>query len=370
MVRGLGRVIVVTLINFIIVMVIVAIVMSTVFSIFGYEQIKSMVQEMYAQQARQIQKQYGGKLSEEKMKELLQKVKKELWARYGLDKPLHERILSYTIRLITFNLSSFTKFPGASYPVPGNNALEITLNALVRTAILFTTATILNMIISIFLGLQAAKRPGSLFDRALAIIALISYSLPMWWTGLLLIMLFAYYWRLLPYRSLDVYTAIEHLNKMHISPIEYFFRYIGTWLYYMALPLITYILVAFGGSSYITRSMVLNVTVEDFVMVARAKGLPERQILYRHVLRAASPPIVTSIIFSLIGSLGGAIISERVFQWPGMGYVYWIALNQGDSSVLLVNTWVTTILYIGAYFVLDFIYMLLDPRVRVGKGVE
>jgi peptide/nickel transport system permease protein len=241
---------------------------------------------------------------------------------------------------------------------------------LIRTAILFTTATIINIIINIYLGLQAAKRAGSLFDRSLAIAALVSYSLPMWWMGLILIYLFGYQYRIFPMSAKDVLNAIEKLNHMNIPPWEYFIRYIGVWAYYMALPIITILLVSFGAGAYVTRSMVLTVSREDFVLVARAKGLPERMVLYKHILRAASPPIVTGIVFGLIGSLGGAIISETVFQWPGMGYVYWIALQNSDASILLVNTWVTTILYIAAYFLLDFVYMLLDPRVRIGKGVE
>ncbi len=369
MVRGLGRVIVTTAINFIIVYTLVALIMSAVFSIFAYEQLKMMVQEMVQARVQQIIKQYKN-APPEVIAKIRKEINESLWRQYGLLQPMHERILSYTVRLLLFNLSGFAPLPQVTYPVPGENALEITLNALVRTAILFTTASILNMFINIFLGLQAAKRAGSLFDRALAITALISYSLPMWWMALILIYIFAYTYRIFPMGAKEVLNAIKELNQMNLSPIEYFIRYIATWAYYMALPIITIMLVSFGAGAYVTRSMVLTVSREDFVLVARAKGLPERTVLYKHILRAASPPIVTGIIFGLIGSLSGAIISERVFQWPGMGYVYWIALSNSDASILLVNTWVITIMYIAAYFILDFVYMLLDPRVRIGKGVE
>lgn len=369
MIRGLGRVIVITAINFVIVYTIVAIVMSSIFSIFAYEQLKMMVQEMVQARTQQIMRQYRN-APPEVIQKIISEINESLWRQYGLTQPLHERVLIYTWRLILFNLSGFAPLPQVSYPVPGENALEITLNALVRTAILFTTAAILNMFINIFLGLQAAKRAGSLFDRALAFTALISYSLPMWWTGLILIYIFAYTYRIFPMGSIEVLDKIKELEAMNLPPWEYFINYILTWARYMALPIITIMVVSFGGGAYVTRSMVLTVSREDFVIVARAKGLPERTVLYKHILRAASPPIVTGIIFGLIGSLGGAIISERVFQWPGMGFVYWIALSNSDASILLVNTWVITIMYIAAYFILDFIYMLLDPRVRVGKGVE
>ncbi|OYT38834.1 MAG: ABC transporter permease, partial [Desulfurococcales archaeon ex4484_58] len=253
--RGLGRVVVVTIINFIIVFVIVAIIMASVFSIFAYRQLKAIVQEIYTAQARQLEQRMA-KASPEAVEKAKEKLNYTLWKKYGLLQPVHERILLYTFNLITFNLS-FPLLPDVKYPLPGNDALELTLNALVRTAILFTTATVINIVISLFLGLQAAKRAGSLFDRALAIIALISYSLPMWWTGLLLIMLFSFHLRLLPYRAIGVFSAIESLNKKlemgQINYAEYLGGYIFEWIRYLALPIMTYLLVAFGGASYITR---------------------------------------------------------------------------------------------------------------------
>ncbi|RLI13824.1 ABC transporter permease, partial [Candidatus Bathyarchaeota archaeon] len=97
-----------------------------------------------------------------------------------------------------------------------------------------------------------------------------------------------------------------------------------------------------------------------------AKGLPERKVLYGHVLRTASPSIVTMSILSLLGSLGGAIITESVFTWPGMGTLYWMCLLSGDVEVLLAVTYVLTLLYLIAMVLADLLYGLLDPRVRVG----
>jgi peptide/nickel transport system permease protein len=138
-------------------------------------------------------------------------------------------------------------------------------------------------------------------------------------------------------------------------------------LWHMALPLATVVFVSFGAWTYITRNIVVGTLQEDFVMAARAKGLPERKILYGHVLRTASPPIVTMSILSLIGSLGGAIITESVFTWPGMGRLYWIALQQGDLRVLLGLTFITTFIFVIAMVLVDLIYGFLDPRVKVGS---
>lgn len=146
------------------------------------------------------------------------------------------------------------------------------------------------------------------------------------------------------------------------DPITYFFDV----LWHMGLPLLTAVFVSFGAWTYITRNIVVGTLQEDFVMAARAKGLPERKVIYGHVLRSASPPIVTMSILSLLGSLGGAIITESVFTWPGMGRLYWIALETGDVRVLLGLTFITTFLYLVATVAIDFIYGFLDPRVKVG----
>lgn len=365
--RGLGRVVVITLINFLIVYVIIAIVLSSIYSTFAYRQIKGLVDEMVRAYERQIKEVVK---DPDVARKAVEKYNETLYEQYGLLMPMHERVLLYTYNLIRFNLT-FPLGYDVQYPVPGDDALEVAFNAMIRTAILFTTASVILLIINIFLGLQAAKRAGGLFDRGLALTALVTSSLPMWWTAMIMILVFSFILKIFPSRSIAVLTEVEGLDELNLPPHEYFIRYIGSWIYHMALPILTVIIVSFGIGAYVIRSIVLTTSREDFVVVARAKGLPERSVLYKHILRAASPPIVTMIVFSLIGSfLGGAIISERVFYWPGMGFVYWTAITYGDAGVLLTLSWISVVLYLGAYFILDFVYMLLDPRIRVGRGVE
>ncbi len=365
MAAGVGRVLVTTIINIIVVLIIVAIIMSTIFVIQADTYLKGVAREMYQLRARQLQESMArAGAPPEKIKEQLQKLNLSIWESLGLTKPLYQRVLLYAWNAIIFNFSAFPLSPGVRYPGGGHNAGEVVMNALKATVILFTTATVIELLIAIFLGLQTAKRAGSLLDKTVVGIALLSTSLPMWWVGILMLLVFSYYLHWFPFAAKEVYVALARLNPN--SPY-YIFNYIETWLYYMTLPLITIVLVTFGGASYIVRNIVLGTLREDFVMVARAKGLPERLVLYKHVLRAASPPIATMTALSLIGSLGGAIITETVFQWPGMGLTYWIAINNGDTGVVMANTWITTFLFIVVIFLLDFIYMLLDPRVRVGR---
>lgn len=365
MAAGIGRVIATTAINIIVVLVIVAIIMSTIFVIQADTYLKGLAKEIYDLRARQLEEQMARVgASKEQIQQKLELLNKTIWESLGLTKPLHERILMYAWNAITFNFTAFPVRQGVGYPGGGNNAAEVVFNALRATAILFTTATLIVLVIAIFLGLQSAKRAGSILDRTITGIALISASLPMWWVAILMLLIFSYHLGWFPYAAKEVYSALAKLDP---NSSFYIFDYIRAWLYYMTLPLLTIILVTFGGGSYIVRNIVLGTLREDFVMVARAKGLPERLVLYKHVLRAASPPIATMTALSLVGSLGGAIITETVFQWPGMGLTYWIAIQNGDTGVVMANTWITTFLFIVVIFTLDFIYMLLDPRVRVGK---
>jgi peptide/nickel transport system permease protein len=110
--------------------------------------------------------------------------------------------------------------------------------------------------------------------------------------------------------------------------------------------------------------MVLNTSQEDFVLAARAKGLPENLVQRRHILRVAAPPIVTSLILGLAGSLGGAILTETVFNWPGMGRLFYDAILALDESVIVALTFMYTLIYVVARFLLEVLYVFLDPRVR------
>ena len=157
---------------------------------------------------------------------------------------------------------------------------------------------------------------------------------------------------------------------MSIPPPEEALERIKDILYHLILPVTTVVFVNFGGWAYVTRNVVLGIFHEDYVMVARAKGVPERRVIFKHVLRSAAPPIVTMTLFALIGSLGGALITEAVFNWPGMGRLYWVAIQQQDVPVLLGTTTVSTILYLLVTVVVDLIYGLLDPRVKVGAAVK
>jgi peptide/nickel transport system permease protein len=198
-----------------------------------------------------------------------------------------------------------------------------------------------------------ATRVGTRVDRAVAFIAAISNAVPSWWLGILLIFLFAFQLNLLP--SGGLYSTPPPSGQWN--------RLLDLG-YHAILPVLTLALVSVGPSIYGVRTMTVTAAQEDHVQFARAKGLPESEVTGRHILRVAAPPIVTSLLLGLAGTLGGAIITERIFNWPGMGRLFFDAAGSLDEGVIIALTYVFTLLYVIIRFVLEILYVLLDPRVR------
>ncbi|RLG44589.1 MAG: ABC transporter permease [Thermoproteota archaeon] len=272
--------------------------------------------------------------------------------KYELNLPYWHKVYNKAIRTLKLDFgSTITPLFGT------NNISKIITVALPRSILLFTTATIIVIIIGIFLGVRAARHAGSLFDRSLSVFALLTYSLPMWWTGMMFLLIFAYKFDLFPLSSMfdPQLTGWAHVKDV---------------IWKLTLPVFTYVFVVFGGWAWTTRNIMISTLQEDFIMAARAKGLPERKIIYGHALRAAAPPIVTMVIFALLGSLGGAIISELVFNYPGMGRLYWVALQQNETNLLIGLTYFFTVLYLASVVLADMIYGFLDPRVKVGASTK
>ncbi len=340
-------------INAFIVLFIVMLISSILFNAQMEQQKYAEIRETVAAMMRNPELVSG--LNRTEIKQLEQQLTNELIEQYGLNKPYWIRVF-YRVKDIMLLDLGHTQNPGLSQ-TGSTKVSDIIMEALPRTIILFTTGQIIIILIGLFLGLKAAQKAGSLIDRIVGFASMISYSLPMWWLGMIMILIFSYKLHWFPSSSLsalargDLSTPLGAL-KAYATAIT--------------LPLITLVIVGFGGWAYITRNIVLATLQEDFVMAARAKGIPERKVIYGHVLRASSPPIVTMSIISLLNSLSGAMISEAVFTWPGMGRLYYIALQQGDVPVLLGLTFVTTFLYVFSMVLVDLIYGLLDPRVRVG----
>jgi len=314
----------------------------------------------------------AARMSQEERENYIKVWREEEYKKYGLDQPAWIRVFYRTAEILTFQFGEASTMKS---PTGSSEVLQIILEALPRTILLFTTATIIEIFLGLYLGFKAAQGVGGVLDRTISIFSMFSNSLPMWWFGMLMILVFSYQFNLFPSSGMFSVPSVEKITWVIsipyiLPPVEIVFTMplasIIDLLWHMALPLATVVFVSFGAWTYITRNIVVGTLQEDFVLAARAKGLSERKILYGHVLRTASPPIVTMSVLSLLSSLGGAIITESVFTWPGMGRLYWIALQQGDLRVLLGLTFVTTFVFVIAMVLVDMIYGFLDPRVKVG----
>ncbi|MFQ5969747.1 MAG: ABC transporter permease [Nitrososphaerales archaeon] len=287
-------------------------------------------------------------------KELDQYIKNQIEMRttaIGLDEPW------YSPKRLGFTMLNILSFDfGRSFflmsDTGSSNVKDIILERLPRTVLLFTTATIIISLIGIYLGAFSASKAGSIVDRITSAFAVISSSFPLWWTGMLMIFAFAFVYHIFPARATPL-----------IPPTDP--SYFLSLLYHMALPLITIVLIGFGAWAYIVRNFVVGILNEDYIMVKRAEGIPERKVIYSHALKNAAPPIITVVALSLSGSIGGAIITEAVFDWPGMGRLYFDAINVLDLPIIIGLTYVTTLIFLASIFIADILYGLFDPRVRI-----
>ncbi len=222
-----------------------------------------------------------------------------------------------------------------------------------NTILLITTATVITSILGLLIGPRLASRAGSKLDRFSCLVLAVSYALPAWWVGIFFVLIFAFRLDWFPYGGL-----------LSAPPPDGALARMADMAWHAALPVAAMVVVSFGSWAYAVRTMVLNTAQEPFVTVGRAKGLPPNLIERRYILRAAAPPIVTSLIMGLAGSLGGAILTETVFNWPGMGRLYYDAILAADETVIVALTFVFTLIYLASRFVLEVVYLWLDPRIR------
>lgn len=268
----------------------------------------------------------------------------------GLDSPWYSpnRIALSMYKIITLDFGHATFLSSDS----GSSLVsDIILEKLPRTVLLFTTATIIISLIGIFLGALAGSKTGSKIDKITSSFAVISGSFPVWWIGMLMIFVFAFTLHLFPARATPLIPSNDP-------------GYIPSLFYHMTLPLITIVLIGFGTWAYLVRNFMTNIMQEDFVAVKKTIGISQRKIVFQSALKNVAPPIITVLALSLSGSLGGAIITEAVFDWPGMGRLYFEAINVMDLPVIIGATYVLTAFFLISIFVSDLLYGYLDPRIK------
>lgn len=272
---------------------------------------------------------------------------------YGLDQPLHIRYVKYIQNMFTwqFGLSFKTQ-----RPVAGEMSWR-----LVNTVLLLGSALVCTIMVGVPIGILAASRRGTKLDVFAIGSGIFAWGVPTFFIQLLFLLFFSYY----AYLTLG-FPLFPFGKLSSVPPPTDPLQYMADVAWHLAAPLITLVMAGFGAWALYTRNILLDALTQDYVMTARAKGLSERAVLYRHAFRSSLPPVVTMVALSVPGIVTGAIITEQVFSWPGIGYWYIDSLFGGDYPVIQSVMFVFAFIMIVANVVADILYGILDPRIRIG----
>ncbi|NSW84931.1 MAG: ABC transporter permease [Syntrophobacteraceae bacterium] len=288
-----------------------------------------------------------GELGERGISEQIIEQTKQL---YGLDKPVPVQYLLWVKRVFTFDF-------GTSYK-DHRNVWDKIAERLPVTLQLNLISIFLVYLIAIPCGVYSATRPESVPDRLITLFFFFLYSLPSFWVAVLLIMLFGGgdFWDLFPVYGISSVGA-ENLP---------FWRWVADRAWHLILPVVC---LTYGGLAYLsrlTRANMLEVIREDYVRTARAKGLSERVVIFKHAFRNALLPIVTLLAFLLPSMFGGSVIIESIFSIPGMGQLGFEAVLSRDYPVIMAITTISALLTLAGLLISDILYAALDPRIKLG----
>lgn len=253
---------------------------------------------------------------------------------YGLNQPLYVQYFLYLERLLQGNLGKDIE--------TGQPVLSEVLQALPRTFLLAAASLAIAIPIGILLGIVSARHRNSKIDAFLTVVSLGASAVPNFWLGLVLILIFGYYLNLLPMSGYG-------------SPSQ------------IILPALTLGLFVAGGVTRFTRSSMLEVLNQDFVRAARARGLRNRVVVYRHALKNALIPVITVIGLYFGNLLSGAVLVEIIFAWPGIGTLAYNAIIVKNYPVINATILVASISFVLVNLAVDILYSYIDPRIQYGK---
>lgn len=257
----------------------------------------------------------------------------ELRTQLGLDKPLPQQYLDYMLRLTRGDLGDSLR--------SGRAVITEIVERAPATGSLALAGMSLAVVLGVSLGIMAALRRGTLLDFAAIAVALVGVSVPVFWSGFVLMIVFSLELRLLPASGSGTYR-------------------------HLILPAITIGLSSAAFIARITRSTMIESLARDYVRTARAKGISKRVVVVKHALRNALLPIVTVVGLQLGGLLGGAVLTESVFAWPGLGRLLVDAITNRDLPLVQGTVLVLALTFILVNLVVDLLYAAIDPRVRYG----
>lgn len=266
----------------------------------------------------------------------------------GLDRPIPIQYLDWLGDLLRGDLGYTFK---GHIPVG-----QIVWPTFKNTVILMTTAWVLTLLIAIPWGIYNSTRPYGLSDTCAALIGYAGFAMPAFWLGIILQETFALKLGWFPLSNMYTYGREGDVLDL---------------LHHMVLPVTTLVLINLAAYLKYARSSMLEVLGQDYIRTARAKGVPERRVVFRHALRNAMIPIITILGLDLPFIVSGAALTEAVFNWPGMGQLFVQMAYSREYQVLMAITLIVTVVVVLGNLLADILYAVVDPRVRLGgKGVE
>ncbi|MEO3388041.1 ABC transporter permease [Mesorhizobium sp. CAU 1741] len=270
----------------------------------------------------------------------------QIRAEYGLDQPFLVQLGTYIGKLLQLDL-------GYSYR-QGAPVSQLILERLGPTLLLTFSAFFLSLIGGVLLGAFAGRRHGTWSDLAISLVSLLLYATPVFWLGLMLVLIFSIRLEWLPA------FGYSNIRSSGFGPLEYALDVTR----HLVLPVVTLAAIYLAVYTRLMRSSLIEVSHEDHVRTARAKGLSESQILSRHMLRNAAVPVVTFAGLQAGALIGGSVVVETVFSWPGLGRLTYDAVTARDYPVLLGLFLIMSMLVIATNLLTDFLHRVIDPRIK------
>lgn len=273
-------------------------------------------------------------------------LKAELRTQYGLDKPLPVQLGVYLGKVLSGDLGYSYFF---NLPVAGLIAERVP-----ATLLLVMTAVLGSFAIGTVLGVLSSRKPNGLLSQLINTLSLVGFAAPVFWTGIMLVLLFASALPLFPVsgmRAIDSAGASGFADMLDV-------------LHHLVLPALTLGLIYLAQYSRLSRASMLDVLGSDFIRTARAKGLSNRVVLYKHALRNALLPVITILGLQFGNVMAGAILVETVFNWPGLGRLAFESVLRRDYPTILGVLLFSSIIVVVMNLITDYCYRLIDPRIK------
>ena len=269
----------------------------------------------------------------------------EIRARYGLDQPFYVQLWRYMSGVFVLDLGHSYFF---NAPVT-----TLVLERVPATLLLVFTAQIIAIVVGVLLGVIAARKPNGAVSLIVTFLSLFGFAAPVFWTGILLIILFVSIFPLFPVAGMIDVTVEGGLLVRTLDV-----------LYHLCLPAVTLASIFLALYSRLARASMLEVLGADYVRTARAKGVPERSVLYKHALRNALGPVVTVAGLQFSAAISGAVVVETVFSWPGLGTLALQSILARDTPTIMGILFFSSLVVIVINILTDLLLRALDPRIK------